>query len=174
MDNTLLYVMTAFVVIAGISLLLQLAMIFGIYRTAKSTEQKVTVLMPKLESLLGSSQHLVGVSQKIVEDNRQQIRDIVAKAHEILDTTRHELAIVEGVLTDASARAKVQLDRAEMVIDDTMTRAHQTVASVHNGITRPFREVNGIAVGLKTAIAHLAKGNRSTPPQVTHDDEMFI
>jgi hypothetical protein len=174
MDNTLLYVMTAFVVIAGISLLLQLAMIFGIYRTAKGTEQKVTVLMPKIESLVGSSQHLIGASQKIVDDHKQQIQEIVAKTSEILDITKRELAIVEGVLVDASGRAKVQLERAEMVIDDTMTRAHQTVASLHNGITRPFREVNGIAVGVKTAIAHLAKGNRSSPPQVTHDDEMFI
>lgn len=165
--QTLLYIMTAFVVIAGLSLLLQLGMLFGIYKTAKSTEKKVTALMPRVESLLDSS-------QKIVDQSRQQILDMVTKTNEILDSTRRQLVKVESVLSDASERAKVQLERAELVLDDTMSRAHETVALVHNGITRPLREVHGIAAGIRTALAHLARGSRPSVDRATHDDEMFI
>jgi archaellum component FlaC len=168
MDNqTLLYIMTAFVVIAGISLLLQLATLFGIYRTAKSTEQKVSALMPKVESLIGSS-------QKIIDESKQQILDIAAKTNEILNSTKRQLAVVEEVLADASSRAKIQLERAELVIDDTMSRAHETVAMVHNGIARPLREIQGVAAGIRAAVAHLAKGGRPSVAQATHDEEMFI
>jgi uncharacterized membrane-anchored protein YhcB (DUF1043 family) len=168
MDNqTLLYIMTAFVVIAGISLLLQLGMLFGIYKTAKRTEQKVTALMPRVESILDSS-------QKMLDQSKQQVLEIATKTNEILDSTKRQLVKVEEVLVDASGRAKVQLERAELVIDDTMTRAHETIAMVHGGITRPIREVHGIAAGLKAALGHLAKGSRPSVAQATHDEEMFI
>jgi hypothetical protein len=168
MDNqTLLYIMTAFVVIAGISLLLQFAMLFGIYQTAKRTEQKITALMPRVESILDSS-------QKMLDQSKQQVLEIATKTNEILDSTKRQLVRVEDVLVDASGRAKVQLERAELVIDDTMTRAHETIAMVHGGITRPIREVHGIAAGLKAALGHLVKGSRPSVAQATHDEEMFI
>jgi hypothetical protein len=75
---------------------------------------------------------------------------------------------------DATQRAKVQLERAEMVLDDTMSRAHETVTMVHSGLLRPLREVQGIAAGIRTAIAHLTRGNRPSVAQATHDEEMFI
>ncbi len=182
MDNqTLLYIMTAFVVIAGISLLLQLGMIFGIYKTAKATEQKVTELMPKVTSLIPKVSALIDASQETIAHSRVQITEIATKAgdiatktSEILDSTKRQLAKVEDVVNDASGRAKVQLERAEMVLDDTMSRAHQTVAMVHGGITRPLREIHGIAAGVKTALSHLANSGRPSVAQATHDDEMFI
>lgn len=163
----LLYIMTAFVVVSGISSLIQLGMLFGIYRTAKTAEQKMTMLTPKIESVLASS-------QKVVDDSRQQILDIVTKTNEILDSTKRQLVKVEEVVMDASARAKVQLEHAEMVVDDTMSRAHQTVAMMHGGITRPLREIHGIAAGVRAAVSHLARGNRPSVDQATHDEEMFI
>jgi ABC-type transporter Mla subunit MlaD len=182
MDNqTLLYVMTAFVVIAGLSLLLQLGMLIGLYRTSKAIEQKLETLVPKMEAvvpkieaLLPQVTALLGTSQTIIDQNRQQIVNIVSKTNDILDATKRQLVKVEEVLTDASARTKVQLEHAELVIDDTLSRAHETVAMVHNGVTRPLREIHGITAGLRTALAHLARGSRPTPDAATHDDEMFI
>ena len=182
MDNqTLLYIMTAFVVISGISLLLQLGTLFGLYRIAKSTEQKVTALMPKVEALIPKVEAVipkveavVDSSQKIIDHSRQQIAEIGTKTNEILDSTKRQLLKIEDVLNDASGRAKVQLEKAEMVIDDTMSRAHETVAMVHNGVTRPLREINGVAAGVRAALAHLARSGRPSVAQATHDDEMFI
>jgi hypothetical protein len=182
MDNqTLLYIMTAFVVIAGLSMLLQLGTLFGIYRTAKAIEQKLAALapqvqslIPKVESLLPKMESILVSSEKIVDNGKQQIADITAKTGEILDSTKRQLLKIEEVVNDASGRAKVQLEKAEMVIDDTVSRAHETVAMVHNGITRPLREINGISAGVRAAIQHLARSNRPSVAQATHDEEMFI
>ena len=168
MDNqALMYIMTAFVVIAGLSLLLQLAFIFGIYRTTKQLQEKVLPLLPKLESLVDSS-------QKAVVDGRQQILEISMKTNEILDSTKRQLVKVEDVLNDAAGRAKVQLERAELVLDDTVSRVHDTVASVHGGVMRPLREIQGVAAGIRAAIGYLALGGRPSPAQATQDEEMFI
>jgi ABC-type transporter Mla subunit MlaD len=164
---TLLYVMTAFVIISAIALCIQAGFLFGMYKTAKTMEEKVVPLVPKVNALLDTA-------KTTVEQSKKQIVDITTKANDILDSAKRQLAQVEGVVTDASSRAKVQMERVEMVLDDTMSRAHETVATVHNGVMRPLREVNGIAVGIKTALAHLARGGRPSVAQATSDEEMFI
>lgn len=166
-QQTLLYIMAAFVIVAAIALLVQAGMLVGIYRTSRAAEQKFGILLPKIEALVESSDHAVMQS-------RQQILEITTKANQILDITKVQITRVDEVLSDASARARVQLDRAEMVLDDTMSRAHETVVAVQSGILRPLREINGVAVGLRTAFQTLLRNNRPSVAQATHDDEMFI
>ena len=158
--------LTVFVGIAAVALVLQLATLVGIYKASQGMNQKVQQLMPKVESL-------IEVSRRTVEESRAQIADITGKTSDILDIARRQLQKVDEVLDDAAARARVQMDRAEMVLDDAMTRTQQTVATVHNGIVKPVREIQGVAAGLRTAILFLTKG-RPNPTQATSDEEMFI
>lgn len=168
MDQTLLlYIMLAFVIVAALALCIQAGMLVALARTAKSLQTQTQQLLPKVESM-------VDTTRTTVEQSRKQINDITTKTNEILDSTKRQLAIVEDVVSDAGARAKVQLERVELVLDDTLSRAHQTVATVHEGIIRPLKEINGIAVGIKTALNYLARGNRPSVAQATSDEEMFI
>jgi len=164
---TLLYVMTAFVIISAIALCIQAGMLAGMYKSTKALQADIKPLLPKVHSL-------VETTTTTVEQSRQQILDITTRANEILTSTKEQLGKVEEVVTDATSRAKVQLERVELVLDDTLSRAHETVATVHDGIMRPLREMNGIAVGIKTALAYLARGNRRSVDQATSDEEMFI
>ncbi|HTS49547.1 MAG TPA: hypothetical protein VMH05_16455 [Bryobacteraceae bacterium] len=166
-SNALLYVMTAFVIIAAIALCIQAGMLAAMYRTTRAMQTQIQPLLPKVESL-------VDTTKTTVEQSRKQIADVTARANEILESTKRQLAMVEDVVSDASARAKVQLERVELVLDDTLNRAHETVATVHDGIMRPLREINGIAAGIKSALAYLARGNRPSVDQATSDEEMFI
>jgi hypothetical protein len=88
--------------------------------------------------------------------------------------TKQQLTKVDELLTDASTRAKVQMERAEMVMDDTMTRVQETVSVVQRGVLRPVREVHGIVAGVRMAILHLTRGSRPTVDHATSDEEMFI
>jgi len=109
-----------------------------------------------------------------VEQSSRQITEITSRANDILDSTKRQLAIVEDVVGDAAARAKVQMERVELVLDDTLSRAHETVAVFHDGVMRPLREINGLAAGIRAALGAIARGNRPTPDQATSDEEMFI
>ena len=166
-QNILLYVMTAFVIIAAIALCIQAAMLVAVSRTTKALQGKIEPLVPKLESLMAST-------KATVELSKQQIAEITSQASEILASTKSQLAMVEEVVTEATARAKVQMERVELVLDDTVSRAHETVALVHTGIMRPLREINGIAAGIRTALAYLGRGSRPSVAQATSDEEMFI
>jgi hypothetical protein len=73
-----------------------------------------------------------------------------------------------------TSRLKVQMERIELVLDDSMSRVHETVAIVHDGIMKPLREVTGVASGIRAAVAHLIRGGRPSVAQATSDEEMFI
>jgi ABC-type transporter Mla subunit MlaD len=166
-EITLLYVMTAFVIISAIALCIQAGMLAAMYRTTRALQQKIDPLVPKVESL-------VDRATSTVEQSGKQITEITTRANDILDSTKRQLAIVEELVGDAAVRAKVQMERVELVLDDTLSRAHETVSVVHDGIMRPLREVNGIAAGVRAALNSLARGNRPTVDQATSDEEMFI
>jgi hypothetical protein len=163
----LLYIMAAFTGVCAIALCVQAAIVIAMYTVAKRLEAKVEPLIPKVDLLVESA-------RITVDKSRAQILDITGKANQILDSTKLQLEKVSEVVSDATSRAKVQMERVEMVLDDTMSRAHETVATVHTGIMRPLREINGIALGIRTAIGHLARGGRPSVAQVTSDEEMFI
>jgi ABC-type transporter Mla subunit MlaD len=130
--------------------------------------------VPKVDSLLPKVESLVSIATTTVEQSGKQINEITTRANDILDSTKRQLAIMEDVVGDAAVRAKVQMERVELVLDDTLSRAHETVSVVHDGIMRPLREVNGIAVGIRAALGAIARGNRPTVDRATSDEEMFI
>jgi ABC-type transporter Mla subunit MlaD len=173
-ETTLLYVMTAFVIISAIALCIQAGMLAGIYKTTKALQDAVNPLIPKVESLLPKVDNLVAMATSTVEQSGRQITEITTRTNDILDSTKRQLAIMEDVVGDAAGRAKVQMERVELVLDDTLSRAHETVAVVHDGIMRPLREVNGIAAGIRAALGAVARGNRPTVDRATSDEEMFI
>ncbi len=166
-ETALLYVMAAFVIISAIALCIQAGMLAGIYKTTKALQEAINPLLPKVESL-------VEKTNSTVEQSGRQITEITTRANDILDSTKRQLAIVEDVVGDAAVRAKVQMERVELVLDDTLSRAHETVAVFHDGVMRPLREINGLAAGIRAALASIARGNRPTPDHATSDEEMFI
>ena len=166
-QQTLLYIMTTFVVLAAIAMVAQAVAIIALYRGIKATEARMAIILPKVERLMETT-------QDFVVQGRAQILDITKKTTEILDLARVQMNRVDEVLADATAKVRGQLERAESIIDDTLSRAQQTVGVVHNGVMRPLREIQGITAGVRTALAFISKGTRRSVAQVTQDEEMFI
>lgn len=194
-EMALLYVMTAFVIIAAIALCVQAGMLIGMYKTAKVLQQSITPLIPKVEALIpkveavipqvqavvpkvenliAQTTAVVEKTKTVVEQGNIQVHAIGATAEDIMASAKRQVAIVEDFVGDAAQRGKVQMERVELVLDDTLSRAHETIGVVHGGIMRPLREVNGIALGLRAALGALARGNRPTVDRATSDEEMFI
>jgi len=173
-ETTLLYVMAGFVIISAIALCIQAGMLAAIYKTTKAMQQKIDPLVPKVESLVEKTNITVEQSGRQITELATRANGLLESSKDILDSTKRQLAIVEDLVGDAAGRAKVQMERVELVLDDTLSRAHETVAVFHDGVMRPLREINGLIAGIRAALAQVARGNRPTVDRVTSDEEMFI
>jgi len=170
-EHTLL---TIFVGLAALAMLIQAGTLLGLFIVAKRIQEKVTVLTGPITGIIDTSKKTLQTVEGHIDRIGSQIDRIGSSSNAILDTTKVQLAKVDDLLTDASTRAKVQMERAEMVLDDTMGRVQHTVSFVQSGVVRPVREVQGIVTGIRTALTHLGRGGRPTVDHATADEEMFI
>src|SRR5690348_2693992 len=112
MDHTLLIVMTVFVILAAVSMVVQAAVCVGLFIAFKRLQEKIVPLIPQAKNILGTS-------QQVLETTHKFATDISARAISIADLSKDQVVKVDELLTDVSARAKVQMERAEMVLDDS-------------------------------------------------------
>jgi hypothetical protein len=166
-DHTLLTLLTVFVFLAAIAMLIQAGTLLGLFLVARKIQEKVS-------ALTGPITGIIDTSKKTLQTVEGHIDRIGKSSNAILDTTKVQLAKVDELITDASTRAKVQMERAELVLDDTMGRVQHTVSFVQSGVVRPVREVQGILTGIRTTLTHLGRGGRPTVDHATADEEMFI
>ena len=166
-QNTLLVLLIIFVAISAVALFIQAATLLGLFLVARDIRTKVLAVWPEI-------QQIVGISRRTVERVEKHVDKIGSTSVEILGTGKQQVAKVDELLNDATTRAKVQMERAEMVLDDTMTRVQETVAIVQRNVLRPVREVQGVWSGICTALQYLGRRTRSTVDHATSDEEMFI
>jgi hypothetical protein len=163
----MIYVMAGAVIVSALALVLQLLILYGLYRTTKSLNAEVLSLLPGIRKLMENAENTLSQSRK-------QILDVTGKASDVLDLTRAQLTRIDESMGDVLVRMRGQLERAEGVVEDSLTKVHETVSVVHSGVVKPLREISGVAAGIRAAVHSLARGTRTTPAEATHDDEMFI
>jgi len=166
-SDTTLILLTVFVGMTAISFAAQAIAMMRLARTTKEMKDRVDAFLPKAE-------RLIQTAESTLTESRAQIMEITTRANEILTLTQTQVVRVDELMSDAAARAKVQIDRAELVLAVSLTRVNDTVNTVHGSILRPVREISGVAAGVKAAVGHLLKGAPANVAQVTTDEEMFI
>ena len=166
-DHTLLILLTIFVALAALAMLIQAGTLLGLFLLGRKLEQKVMPLVPEIQGM-------IGVTRRTVERVEKHVERIGTSSETIVNMAKQQMAKVDELVGDATTRAKVQMERAEMVLDDTMARVQQTVSVVQSGVLRPARELTGILAGIRTTLAYLGRARRPTVDHATSDEEMFI
>jgi phage tail sheath protein FI len=166
-QQAILYVMAGAVVVSALALVLQALMMLALYKSSVAMSKQVVAVASQVESFVEST-------QRTLEQSRKQIADVAAKAGAVLDLTQKQLVRIDDVLGEATYRARVQMDRIELVLDDSLSMLQDTTAGLRRAVLRPVREITGLAAGLQAALSFLFRSERMTVEQATHDEEMFI
>ena len=169
MDNQTIFLalIAVFVAVSAAALIFQAAMLYGTYKASLELRDRIVPLAAKVETL-------VETSRSAVDEARIRIVEVTSRTNQILDVARQQMETVEELLEDASLRTRKQLAHAEIVVEEALDRAQETVELVHKGILAPIRGINGVAAGVRAALHFLLRGTRPSPDQVTVDEEMFI
>ena len=166
-QQTIILLLTIFVGIAAFALIVQAAMLLGLFLVARQIRSKVFEFTGPMQTLLSTSQRALTVAQGHLDK-------IGTSTESIFEMTKDQVQKLNALIDDASTRAKVQMERAEMVLDDTMTRVQTTASFIQSGVLRPVREVHAVFAGVRTALLHLSRPARPTVDHATTDEEMFI
>ena len=166
-QELLLITMAVFTGVAAVALVIQMAFLFGIYRSIKTVQQRSATFMDRWEPVADSSLQLL-------EQLRQQSNEILTRVGEVAETTKNQVQKVDSLLTDVSDRAKSQMDRVDRTVENALERVHETAAALQGTLLVPIRQLRALAVAVGVIFEHLFGSRRPTVDRATLDEEMFI
>lgn len=166
--------MIGFTAAASACLIIQVVLLSLMARSSLAMKKKTVELVARVEPLVAKIEPILDTTQQVVEDVRRYASEISSRTNDILDLGRQQLVRVDDVLGEAAARSRSQMDRIEMVMDDTVNRFQETTTLLQNSVVRPLKQINAVTAGIRAALSFLAQGRRATVEQATHDEEMFI
>jgi hypothetical protein len=155
------------VLISSIALLLLAIASVGTYLAVRKLESQISPLLPQVTEFLLNS-------RAALDEALKQFHETGDKTQAVLDSVRTELAGFSEARADITKRVTAQIQRIELVLDDSLTDIQEVVSVVHGGVIKPIREVTGIVAGVRTAIHSFFGGRRPSVAQATQDEETFI
>ena len=167
MDPHTQWIMVGAFLVAAVAILVQACLMFAMYRTSCAMREQLSALRAKIEPMAESG-------QRLFEETRAQVAEISTETRQVLALGRKQLVVVDELMGEAAARTRAQMDRIEMVVDDTVNRFQETTTLLQNSIVKPIRQINALSAGIRAAVSVLFGGRRTSVERATHDEEMFI
>lgn len=136
---------------------------------------RITPVVEKLGPVADKASQMLATAQDVVQETRPRIREISGEVVEIVKSGREQMERLGDLLTDAGEKARTRLEQIDATVGGAVQTVEQATENAKRAVTRPVREVNGLAAGIAAAVSTLVKGpRRSSPASATQDEEMFI
>jgi hypothetical protein len=107
---------------------------------------------------------------------RPKIEVLTENVSESSTLVRNQLGRIDATLTDALDRTRLQVIRADELLNRTMDKVEETSDAVHRTVISPLRQVNGLMAAISTGVDVFLGQKRRHPKNGdgVPQDEMFI
>jgi len=145
----------------------------GLYLAVRKSTARMEALATEVKSRVLPT---VETAQNLMVELRPKIDVISNNLAESSDLVRNQLGRLDATVTDVLDRARLQVIRADELLNRTMDKVEETSEVVHKTVISPLRQVNGLMAAISTGVDVFLGQKRRHPrngggvPQ----DEMFI
>jgi hypothetical protein len=170
MDDTLLRI---FIAVTAGAVVVQAGILIALYLTVRKSTAKMEAIATEVTS---KALPTVETVQSMLVELRPRIETLTANVSESSTVVRAQLGRIDATLTDALDRARLQVIRADELLNRTMDRVEETSEIVHKTVVSPLRQVNGLMTAISTGVEVFLGGKRRHPKNGAGvpRDEMFI
>jgi hypothetical protein len=170
MDDTLLRI---FIAVTAGAVVLQALILAALYVAVRKSTVKMEALATEVTT---KTLPTVETVQSMLVELRPKIDVISANLSESSSLVRNQLARVDATLTDALDRTRLQVIRADELLNRTMDKVEETSEIVHKTVVSPLRQVNGLMAAISTGVEVFLGQKRRHPRNggSSPQDEMFI
>jgi hypothetical protein len=161
----------AFIVIAGLAILLQAIVLLVMAIQMRSSVEKVLKLMNDVHSRIDP---ILTRTARILDDSEDRISSIMGDAAEITRLARGQAQKVDRVFTDAVERLRLQVIRADQILTGTLEVIEDAGSKFRKSVWMPIQQASALLKGLKAGLEFLRSPNRPKSDSVQQDEELFI
>jgi len=170
MDNNLL---TAFIALTAFAVLIQAGILVALYLAVRKTTAKMEAMTLEMKN---KAIPALETTQDMLVQLRPRIETMAVNLSESTTIVRSQVGRIDATLSDALDRTRLQVIRADELLNRTMDKVEETSDVVHKTVVSPLRQVSGLMSAITTGVEVFLGQKRRQPrngmgvPQ----DEMFI
>ena len=170
MDDNLLRI---FIAVTTFAVVVQAGILVGLYLAVRKSTAKMEALATEVKS---KALPTIETVQSLVVEMRPKIDVITTNLSESSTLVRNQLGRLEATLADALDRTRLQVIRADELLNRTMDKVEETSEVVHKTVISPLRQVNGLMAAISTGVEVFLGQKRRHPKNGAGvpQDEMFI
>jgi len=162
-----------FVAVTSGAVLLQAMILVALYYALRKSSARMEALAAEIHAKALPTMDTV---QTFLVEARPKIETLTANVSESSTLVRNQLARFDTTLTDVLDRTRLQVIRADELLNRTLDRVEETSDVVHKTVISPLRQVNGLMAALSTGFEVFLGHKRRSPKNGmgVPQDEMFI
>lgn len=169
MDNT---VITIFVVVAAAAIVLQMVILFALYKALRQTSTRMEGIAGRLEQ---QTLPLLANANAILDDAKPKLAEITTNLAEASATVRAHADQIGSATSEIAERARMQAARLDELIVNASNKVGATSELLQHKVLSPMRRVRSIVTALNAGLAFFkASRPRYRNTESVEDEEMFI
>ena len=170
MDDNLLRI---FIAVTTFAIVVQAGIMVGLYLAVRKSTAKMDALATEVKS---KALPMMETVQSMLVEMRPKIDVMTTNFSESSALVRNQLGRIDAALTDALDRTRLQVIRADELLNRTMDKVEETSEIVHKTVISPLRQVNGLMAAISTGVEVFLGQRRRHPKNGAGvpQDEMFI
>jgi hypothetical protein len=170
MDDNLLRI---FIAVTTFAVVVQAGILVGLYLAVRKSTAKMEALATEVRSKVLPT---IDTVQNMLVEIRPKLDVMTVNLSESSTLVRNQLARIDATLTDALDRTRLQVIRADELLNRTMDKVEETSEVVHKTVISPLRQVNGLMTAISTGVEVFLGQKRRHPKNGAGvpQDEMFI
>jgi len=169
MDNNTL--LTVFIAVTAAAVLLQAAILAGMFLAMKKTSAKVESLAEQVKTKVLPTAEL---AHSMIVELRPKIETVADNVSVSTTMLRTQLERVDATLTDIVDRTRLQVIRADEFVNNTMDKLEETREAVQRTVVSPVRQISGLMHGVTAGVEAFFSRKRQRNSVNAAQDEMFI
>ena len=161
-----------FVGVTAAAVVIQAGILVALFVAVRKSTSRMEALATEVKDKVLPT---ADTAQSIMLDLRPKIDNIANNVSETSTVVRGQLERIDATVTDVVDRTRLQVIRADELLNRTMDRIEETTDVVHRTVVSPVRQLSGLIQGLTAGLDFLFGGKRASRRDVTvPQDEMFI
>jgi 5-hydroxyisourate hydrolase-like protein (transthyretin family) len=163
----------AFIVIAAIAIVMQMAVMLAMMLQVKKSLEHFTRLSTDLQ---GRIDPILSRVNRILEDSEGRISSVMGDTAEITRIARGQAQKIDRVVTDTIERLQIQVIRADQILTGAMEVVDEAGTKFRNTLWGPIRQASAVMKGIKVGLDMLRRHQGGIPESeaASQDEELFI
>jgi HAMP domain-containing protein len=161
-----------FVGVTAAAVVIQAGILVALFVAVRKSTSRMEALATEVKTKVMPT---VDTAQSMLVEWRPKIDTIASNVSEATTVVRGQVERLDATVTDIVDRTRLQVIRADELLNRTMDRIEETSDAVHRTVISPVRQLSGVIQGLTAGLEFLLGGERRRRNDVSvPQDEMFI